>query len=90
MKLTSTRLGLILLVVPIVVLLTLFFLELGDIRQCELVDQGHWNYLAGHCGDTPSPFVPWIVRSPWLVNGGLLVSVVGLGLCMLGLYRRRG
>lgn len=86
---TATRVGLLLLVVPILVLLGLYFVELGDIRQCQLVDQGHWDYLAGACRDTPQPFVPWIIRHPWVVNGGLLVSVVGLGLCMLGLYRRR-
>ncbi|MGQ7246133.1 hypothetical protein ACUN9Y_02210 [Halomonas sp. V046] len=86
---TATRVGLLLLVVPILVLLGLYFVELGDIRQCQLVDQGHWDYLVGACRDTPQPFVPWIIRHPWVVNGGLLVSIVGLGLCMLGLYRRR-
>ncbi|ALM53676.1 hypothetical protein [Halomonas huangheensis] len=86
---TRTRLGLLLLVVPVVVLLGLYFVEWSDIRQCQLVEKGHWDYLASVCRDSPQPFVPWVVRHPWLVNGGLLVSVAGLGLCMLGLYRRR-
>ncbi|MBY5924780.1 MULTISPECIES: hypothetical protein [unclassified Halomonas] len=86
---TLNRLGLLLLVLPILLLLGFYFAEWGDIRQCEMIDQEHWNYLTGQCSESPSPFVPWIVRSPWLVNGGLLVSVIGLGCCMVGLYRRR-
>lgn len=86
---TRTRIGLILLVVPVLLLMGLYFVELSQVRQCQLVDQGHWDYLAAQCRDNPQPFVPWIIRHPWRVNGGLLISVVGLGLCMYGLYRRR-
>ncbi|MBB3232450.1 hypothetical protein [Halomonas stenophila] len=83
------RTGLLLLVLPIIVLMGIYFLELGDVRECLLIQQGHWDYLAGTCRETPQPFVPWIERRPWLVNGGMLASLAGLALCMLGLYTKR-
>lgn len=82
------RVGLALLILPVVVLLGLYFLELGDVRSC-MLDGGHWDYLDGVCRDTPQPFVPWLARAPWLVNGGLALSVLGLGMAMVGLYIRK-
>lgn len=82
------RLGLLLLILPLVVLMGVYFWELNDVRACQL-DDGHWDYLAGVCRDTPQPFVPWIERMPLLVNGGMLVSVLGLVLCMVGFYQKR-
>ncbi|NYS60164.1 hypothetical protein [Vreelandella salicampi] len=82
------RLGLLLLILPLVVLMGVFFWELNDVRACQL-DGGHWNYLASVCRDTPQPFVPWVERMPLLVNGGMLVSVLGLVLCIVGLYQKR-
>ncbi|WP_434984367.1 hypothetical protein [Vreelandella zhaodongensis] len=81
------RLGLLLLVLPVIVLLGVYFWELGDVRACQL-DGGHWDYLASVCRDTPQPFVSWLERSPLLVNGGMLVSVVGLVMCMIGFYTK--
>lgn len=43
----------------------------------------------GACRDTPQPFVSWMERMPWLVNGGMLLSVAGMVMCMLGLYVKR-
>ncbi|RTR02004.1 hypothetical protein [Halomonas nitroreducens] len=80
------KIGLLLLVLPILVLMGVYFMELGDVRECLLVQQGHWDYLTGVCRETPQPFVPWIDRYPWLVNGGILVSLAGLACCMVGLY----
>ncbi|MFC7369160.1 hypothetical protein [Vreelandella zhaodongensis] len=81
------RLGLLLLVLPVIVLLGVYFWELGDVRACQL-DGGHWDYLASVCRDTPQPFVSWLERSPLLVNGGMLLSVVGLVMCMIGFYTK--
>ncbi|NDL70349.1 hypothetical protein [Vreelandella alkaliphila] len=81
------RLGLLLLVLPVIVLLSVYFWELGDVRACQL-DGGHWDYLASVCRDTPQPFVSWLERSPLLVNGGMLLSVVGLVMCMIGFYTK--
>lgn len=82
------RFGMLLLVAPILLLMGVYFWELGDVRACAL-DGGHWDYLEGVCRDTPQPFVSWLERSPWLVNGGMLLSVAGLALCTAGLYVKK-
>ncbi|MCG6658558.1 hypothetical protein HOP52_12425 [Halomonas campisalis] len=83
------KLGLLLLIVPPLTLMGLYFWELGDVRECTLVQEGYWDYLEGVCRDTPQRFVSWVERQPLLVNGGMLLSVVGVGLCMVGLYVKR-
>ncbi|WP_346795707.1 hypothetical protein R5M92_09615 [Halomonas sp. Bachu 37] len=82
------RMGLLLLVVPIMVLLGVYFWELGNIREC-LFDGGHWDYVEGVCRDTPQPFVSWLQRYPLLVNGGMLLTIIGLILCLAGFYVKR-
>ncbi|MBR2514017.1 MAG: hypothetical protein IKE45_08320 [Halomonas sp.] len=82
------RIGLLLLVLPILVLMGIYFWELGDVRACQL-DGGYWDYLESTCRETPQPFVSWLERSPLLVNGGMLVSVLGLVMCMVGFYTKR-
>lgn len=83
------RIGLLLLILPIIVLMGLYFVELSNVRDCLLSEHGHWDYLEGLCRDTPQPFVPWIDRSPWLVNGSMLLSLLGLILCTIVLYVKR-
>ena len=83
------RLGLLLLTLPILVLMGLYFWELSSVRECTLIQDGYWDYLDGVCRSTPRPFVPWVERQPWLVNGGMLLSVAGVVLCMAGLYVKR-
>ncbi|MFB9866699.1 hypothetical protein [Vreelandella sulfidaeris] len=82
------RLGLLLLVLPLCVLIGVYFWELNDVRACQL-DGGHWDYVEGVCKESPQLFVSWLERSPLLVNGGMLLSVVGLVMCMVGLYVKR-
>lgn len=82
------KLGLLLLILPLFVLMGVYFWELNDVRACQL-DGGHWDYIESVCRDTQQPFVSWLQRSPLLVNGGMLVSVVGLVMCMVGLYAKR-
>lgn len=82
------RLGLLLLVAPIVLLMGVYFWELGDVRACTF-DGGYWDYVTGVCRDTPQPFVSWLQRYPWLVNGGMLASLLGVAMCMAGLYLKR-
>lgn len=83
---TLNRLGLLLLVLPILLLLGFYFAEWGDIRQCEMIDQGHWNYLTGQCSeepftlctvDRPQPVVGQrgsvgVGHRPGLLHGGAL------------------
>ncbi len=82
------RIGLLLLILPLFVLMGVYFWELNAVRACQL-DGGHWNYLSEICHETPQPFVPWVDRAPLLVNGGMLLSVLGLVVCMIGFYQKR-
>ncbi|WGI26023.1 hypothetical protein QEN58_02910 [Halomonas alkaliantarctica] len=82
------KLGLLLLVLPLFVLMGVYFWELNDVRACQL-NGGHWDYIESVCSDTQQPFVSWLQRSPLLVNGGMLVSVAGLVMSMVGLYVKR-
>lgn len=83
-----TRWGTLALIVPILVLLGMYFWELGDVRECQL-SGGHWDYLSEACRQQPQPFVSFLERHPWLANGGMLLSVAGLVMCFLGLYVKR-
>ncbi|MBA4503605.1 hypothetical protein [Marinobacterium marinum] len=84
------RAGLILLVVPAVLLMAGYMYDLSLADAC-LEQGGSWDYLAVQCdvAEAKHPFVPFMVRHPLWVNGGMLLSVVGLLLCIAGLYRRR-
>lgn len=84
------RLGLILLVVPAVLLMAGYMYDLSLADAC-LEQGGSWNYRSAECDEagTEHPFVPFMVRHPLWVNGGMLLSVLGLFVCMAGLYRRR-
>lgn len=81
------RVGLLLLIVPIIVLMGIYFWELGDIRECTY-NGGYWSYLDSVCRHSPQPFVSWLERYPLLVNGGMLLSVLGTVMCMIGLYTK--
>ncbi|GGO77269.1 hypothetical protein GCM10011348_06400 [Marinobacterium nitratireducens] len=83
------RIGLLLLVLPGLVMMGAYMFEQSAVDAC-LDGGGSWNYDAGACDSTGNhPFVPFSARHPLLVNGGMLLSVVGLLFCLAGLYRRR-
>jgi hypothetical protein len=83
------RIGLLLLVLPALLLMGLFFVEQMHISDCAQAG-GYWNYLQGQCDlQQQHPFIPLMVRRPLLVNGGMLLSCLGLLLTIAGLYRRR-
>lgn len=81
--------GLLLLILPGVLLMGGYLYDLSLVEGC--VDGGgSWDYQAERCDtERQHPFVPFMARHPLLVNGGMLLSVVGLLLCIAGLYRRR-
>ncbi|WP_290789026.1 hypothetical protein [Halomonas sp.] len=79
------KLGLLLLIAPILLLLGLYFWEMSDVRECTYAG-GYWDYMEGVCRDTPQPFVSWLERYPLLVNGGMLLSVAGTVMCAAGMY----
>lgn len=83
------RIGLLLLVLPMLVLMGVYFVELFAVNDC-VAEGGSWNYLDGRCDfDARHPFIPLPVRKPLLINGGMLLCCVGLLLTVIGLYRRR-
>lgn len=83
------RIGLLLLILPGILLMGSYLYELSQVDAC-LEGGGSWNYPEAFCDrEARHPFVPFMVRHPLLVNGGMLLSVLGLLLCMAGLYRRR-
>lgn len=86
---TMLRAGLLLLIVPSVLLLAGYFSELAQVSDC--LDQGgSFDYHLSQCDLVKThPFVPFLVRYPVWVNGGLLLSVIGILLCLAGLFRRR-
>ncbi len=83
------RLGLFLLVVPGVVLMGVFWSELSTVNEC-LAKGGSYNYLSEACDmNHKQPFVPFAERNPLFVNITMLLSALGLMLCLAGLYVRR-
>lgn len=82
------RIGLLLLVLPAVVLMGVFFFEQMQISDC-LAEGGYWDYLQSACDQQSHPFIPLMARKPLLVNGGMLLSCLGLLITIVGLYRRR-
>ena len=82
--------GLGLLVIPSVLIMAGYLYELSFVNEC-LSAGGSFDYWIGECDFEQShPFVPFMIRYPLIVNGGMLVAVVGLVLCVAGLYRRGG
>ncbi|KEA62429.1 hypothetical protein ADIMK_3320 [Marinobacterium lacunae] len=86
------KVGLLLLILPPLALMTGYMMEQAEVDAC-LDAGGAWNYVERVCVDDAAsgtfPFVPFMMRHPVLVNGGMLLSVVGLLFCMVGLYRGR-
>lgn len=81
------RFGLILLILPALALMSAFMMEQNQIREC-LAQPGVWDYSMSICeSEGKFPFIPFMARFPLWVNGGMLVSVLGLLLTIVGLYR---
>jgi len=83
------RLGLILLILPGVVLMGVFWSDLSSVNEC-LSAGGSFDYMAEVCDMQAShPFIPFAVRNPQFVNLTMLASAAGFCCCLLGLYVRR-
>lgn len=82
------RLGLILLVVPAIALMVVFYIDQNAVTTCT-AQGGSYNYTLGECDlQNTHKFVPLIARHPLLINGAMLLSVIGLFMCMKGLLWR--
>ena len=83
------RLGLILLILPGVVLMGVFWSELNTVNEC-LAAGGSYNYTAQACDmQGRQPFIPFAARNPLFVNLTMLASAAGFCCCLFGLYVRR-
>ncbi|SIS39874.1 hypothetical protein [Neptunomonas antarctica] len=83
------KVGLALLVLPCLLLMAGYMYELSGVNDC-LGLGGSFNYELLACDQSNDhPFMPYTVRHPLLVNGGMMASVAGLFLCIIGLYKRR-
>ncbi|WP_293266906.1 hypothetical protein [Neptunomonas sp.] len=82
------KIGLILLVVPCLLLMGGYMYEQSLVSSC--LDQGgSFNYELLTCDqDNNNPFIPYMARHPLFVNGGMLLSIIGLLACTIGLYKR--
>lgn len=82
------RLGLCLLILPVVALLLLFFIEQARVDDC-LAMGGSYDYLKAVCDlQTSHPFVPLMARFGTWINLAMLLSCLGLVLSVLGLYKK--
>ena len=83
------KLGLALLVLPLLLVMGAWSLEFVEVSNC-IHAGGSYDYLEGLClhGET-GRFIPFAQRHPLLVNGSLGLACIGLVLCIFGLYRRR-
>jgi len=82
------RWGLILMVVPGLILMGTYMYEQSLVRAC--VEAGaSFDYIDHFCDmNTTQPFISLMARQPLLVNGGMLLSSLGLLMCLFGLYVR--
>lgn len=84
------RLGLLLLILPPLVLMGAYMVELSTVDSC-LDGGGAWDYTLGQCqSGGEHRTIPYLQRHPLFVNGAMLLAVVGLVFCLAGLYRGRG
>lgn len=82
------RLGLILLVVPGLLLMGTYMYEQSLVSAC-VEAGGSFDYVDQFCDmNTTQPFISLMARQPLLVNGGMLLSSIGLLICLAGLYVR--
>lgn len=81
------KLGLALLILPAIALMAGYMVEQNQVEAC-IQGGGVWHWAAETCEESGKyPFVSFMQRNPLLVNGGMLLVVVGLFMTLIGLYR---
>ena len=83
------RIGLLLLTLPCVVLMTIYMLEQSQVSEC-LALGGGYDYATSSCVEGKAHEHQTLMQrhGEW-VNRAMLVTLVGLGCCLVGLYSRR-
>lgn len=83
------KLGLLLLVLPLVILMGAWGVEYVEVSNC-IHAGGQYDYLAEEClQDQRAVFIPFAERYPLLVSSTLWASCIGLLMSIVGLYRGR-
>ena len=81
------RLGSLIFAVPAIVLLVLYGIELGAVSDC-ISEGGHYDYTSGLCGTEITEQPSFYLRHRLLVDGMLLLSVVGSLLMTWGMLKK--
>lgn len=83
------KLGLSLLILPLLVLMGAWGVEYADVSSC-IYEGGSYDYLLGEClMEQSGIFAPFAERHPWLVSTSLWASFTGLVFTLVGLYKGR-
>lgn len=81
------KIGLLFLTIPCLALMGFYLPEQASISDCLAVG-GSFDYVNQVCDlEAEHPYLPFMARHPLMVNGGMLVAVLGTFLCIIGLYR---
>lgn len=83
------KLGLSLLILPLLILMGVWGVEYADVSSC-IYEGGSYDYLLGEClMSERGIFVPFAERYPLLVSTSLWASCAGLVFTLVGLYKGR-
>lgn len=83
------KLGLSLLILPLLVLMGSWGMEYAEVSSC-IYEGGSYDYLLGEClHNQQGIFVTFSERYPLLVSTSLWASCAGLVLTIVGLYKGR-
>lgn len=83
------KVGIALLVLPLVVLMGFWGSEYAEVSTC-IHTGGSFDYLTGQCVEVgQGVFITFAERYPSLVQGCLTAACIGLLLCLAGLYVSR-
>lgn len=79
--------GLALMIIPSLAMMSAYWSEISAAQACMTQSLG-FDYRTGECIEGKTIFVAFSERHPLLVNSGMILSMLGLLVCMIGLYKR--
>lgn len=80
------KVGIFLLVAPCLLLMALYVPEQLSVADCSN-NGGSYNYAESLCDQqNKHPQSTFMARNSLLVNGGMLLSVLGFFICLINLY----
>jgi len=82
------RWGMVLLLLPSIVLITLYMVEAQDAARCAQ-EGGSWDYVKGLCDfENKHEVVTFMTRHGFWVNSAMLLSLIGLAMTTWGMILR--